>query len=382
MSNPNEPRAPPSTSPAPSTSPPAGPDITRIVLMVLVIGMMIVGSFWILRPFLPPLIWATMIVVATWPLMKQAERLLGNRRSLAVTVMTLAFLLLIIVPIVLAILNLVDYAPDIGEQIKGLDSFALPPPPDWVAQLPLIGNKIATEWQNAATRGPAGLAAQLAPYARVISTWLLAEAGSLGVLAMQLLLTILLAAVLYAYGETAASGVLRFARRLGGERGTFSVDLAGQAIRAVALGIIVTALAQTALSGIGLMAAGVPYAAVLTALIFLLCIAQLGPGLVLFPAVAWLYWKDATLAAVLLLIWSVGVVMLDNILRPVLIRRGADLPLLLIMAGVIGGLLAFGVLGLFVGPMVLAVTYRLLESWTEGPANQARSEAAPVDTER
>ena len=160
------------------------------------------------------------------------------------------------------------------------------------------------------------------------------------------------------------------------------MELAGQAIRAVALGIIVTALAQSALAGIGLAVAGVPYAAVLTALAFLLCIAQIGPGLVLIPAIAWLYWKDATVAATLLLIWSVGVILLDNFLRPILIRRGADLPLLLIMAGVIGGLFAFGVLGLFVGPVVLAVTYTLLNAWIAGPAHHPTLETASPEAAR
>jgi len=361
---------------APSSPPPARHDITRIVLMVLVIGMLIAGSFWILRPFLPALVWATMIVVATWPLMRHVERLLWHRRALAVTVMTLAFLMLVIVPLALAIASLVGYVPELGDRVKDLGSLTLPPPPEWVAGLPFVGTKIATEWENAITRGPEGLASQLAPYARVVSAWLLAEAGSVGMLALQLLLTIVLAAVLYAFGETAAHGVRRFALRLGGEGGGSVVELAGQAIRAVALGIIVTALVQTVLAGIGLAAAGVPYAGVLTAIVFLFCVAQLGPGLVLFPAVAWLYWKDATIAATLLLVWSLGVVTLDNFLRPILIRRGADLPLLLIMAGVIGGLFAFGVLGLFVGPVVLAVTYTLLNAWIDGPQDGARTDAA------
>ena len=161
----------------------------------------------------------------------------------------------------------------------------------------------------------------------------------------------------------AAKGVRRFARRLAGDRGENSVILAGQAIRAVALGVVVTAIIQTAAAGLGLFVAGIPYAGLLTAVIFILCIAQLGPILVLAPAVAWLYWTgDATWGTVLL-IWTVLVGALDNVLRPILIRRGADLPLLLIFAGVIGGLVGFGIIGLFVGPVVLAVTYRLLESW-------------------
>jgi len=141
------------------------------------------------------------------------------------------------------------------------------------------------------------------------------------------------------------------------------VVLAGQAIRAVALGVVVTAIVQSTAAGIGLAVSGVPYVAVLTAVIFMLCIAQLGPVLVLAPAVGWLYWSGDPVWGTVLLVWTVLVGGLDNVLRPILIKRGADLPLLLIFAGVIGGLVSFGIIGLFVGPVILAVTYRLLESW-------------------
>jgi predicted PurR-regulated permease PerM len=172
-----------------------------------------------------------------------------------------------------------------------------------------------------------------------------------------------IAAVLYMTGETAASGVRRFARRLAADRGEDAVVLAGQAIRAVALGVVVTALLQFVAAGIGLAVVGIPYAAVLTAIILILCIAQVGPILVLAPAVVWLYWSGDALRGTVLLLWSLPVCVLDNILRPLLIKRGADLPLLLIFAGVIGGLVSFGIIGLFVGPVILAVTYRLLEAW-------------------
>jgi predicted PurR-regulated permease PerM len=157
--------------------------------------------------------------------------------------------------------------------------------------------------------------------------------------------------------------VIRFGRRLAGDRGESVVLLAGQAIRAVALGVVVTALVQSAASGIGLAVCGVPYAVLLTAVIFMLCIAQLGPMLVLLPAAGWLYWSDEPVWGTVLVVWALLVGVLDNVLRPMLIRRGADLPLLLILAGVIGGLISFGIIGLFVGPVVLAVTYRLLGSW-------------------
>ena len=163
----------------------------------------------------------------------------------------------------------------------------------------------------------------------------------------------------------------RFGRRLAAERGESSVVLAGQAIRAVALGVGVTAVVQTVLGGIGLAVAGVPFAGFLSAVMLMLCIAQLGPALVLFPAVAWMYWTGESAWGTVLLVWSLVVSALDNVLRPVLIKRGADLPLLLIFAGVIGGMLGFGLIGIFVGPVVLAVTYTLLEAWIEDGLGKA-----------
>ncbi|MGC1519830.1 MAG: AI-2E family transporter, partial [Azonexus sp.] len=156
-----------------------------------------------------------------------------------------------------------------------------------------------------------------------------------------------------------------------GERGENSVILAGQAIRGVALGVGVTAIVQTVLGGIGLAIAGVPFASLLSAVMLMLCIAQLGPALVLFPAVGWMYWMGDNGWATFLLVWSLIVGSLDNFLRPMLIKKGADLPLLLIFAGVIGGMLGFGLIGIFVGPVVLAVTYTLLEAWIEDALGKA-----------
>jgi hypothetical protein len=137
----------------------------------------------------------------------------------------------------------------------------------------------------------------------------------------------------------------------------------------VALGVGVTALVQSLLGGLGLAIAGVPFAPILTALMFMLCLAQLGPALVLVPAVVWLYWSDSTGWGTFLLVWTIFVGTMDNFLRPILIRKGADLPMLLILAGVIGGMLAFGLVGIFVGPVVLAVAYTLFDAWiNEVPA--------------
>jgi predicted PurR-regulated permease PerM len=191
---------------------------------------------------------------------------------------------------------------------------------------------------------------------------------------MQLMLTVIISAILYAGGESAAAWIQRFGWRLAGERGEGVVVLAGQAIRGVALGVVVTALAQSLLAGIGLAIVGVPLAAVLTALIFILCIAQLGPILVLLPAVGYVFWTGDTGWGIFLLVWTMIVGTMDNFLRPVLIKRGADLPLLLIFAGVIGGMLGFGLVGIFVGPVLLAVAYTLIDAWVE---DERGSDVAP-----
>jgi predicted PurR-regulated permease PerM len=338
-------------------------DLARTTLGVLFIGVLIVASLWVLRPFIAPTIWAAMIVVSTWPMLRWFEAHLWGRRSLAVLVMTVLILLLLVVPLMLAITTIVRYADDIVAQAAIFSGYLLAPPPDWVAKLPLVGEKAAELWTQAAAEGSQGLIAQAAPYADDIAKWFVAQAGSIGVVFAQFLLTVVLCAVMYAGGEAGAAALLRFGRRLAGAYGEDALMLGGLAIRGVALGVGVTAVVQAGLGGIGLAIAGVPFAGLLTAVMLLLCIAQLGPSLVMFPAVAWVYWSGDTGWGSFLLVFSLVVVTMDNFLRPVLIKRGADLPLLLIFAGVIGGLLAFGLIGIIVGPVVLALTYTLLEAW-------------------
>jgi predicted PurR-regulated permease PerM len=347
-----------------SQTPPRG-DLARTVLGVLTIGLLLVATVWILRPFLLPLVWATMITVATWPLLLGAQKHLRNSRTLAVLVMTAALMLAVIAPLTLAIQTILQHVDVVKAGIKNLSAEGLPPLPEWVGGLPLVGEKLAAQWAAAAAGGPEGLSAQLAPYVQKTLAWFVSNAGNLGVIMVQFLLALVLTAILYAKGEVAAEGVQRFFRRLSGERGVEMVVLAGKAIRAVAMGIVVTALIQSLMGGIGLWIAGIPAVAVLTAVMFLLAIAQIGVVPVLAAAVGWLFWKGSTVWAVTLLVWTVLVGGLDNIIRPILIRRGAALPLLLILAGVIGGLVAFGVIGLFVGPVVLAVSYTLVNAWID-----------------
>lgn len=343
-------------------------DLTQILLSVLAIGGLIIASFWILRPFLPAMIWAVTIVIPTWPIMLWIERKLWGRRSLAVAAMVLLMLVVIVVPFWVAIGTVVKHADTVGAWTSGLRSMRIPAPPEIVASIPLVGERVAQLWNEAATQGWGTLIAQIQPYLGQIAKWLASEAGSLGSLIVQLLLTLVVATVLFAHGEAAFSGAMRFGRRLAGQRGEDSVQLASLAVRAVALGVVVTAVVQALFSALGLFLAGVPFVGGLSLAILLLCIAQVGALPVLVPAVAWLYLSGDNFSGTLLLVWTLVVGMSDNVIRPWLIMKGgADLPLLLIFTGVIGGLITLGLLGIFIGPVVLAVSYTLMAAWVNDP---------------
>jgi predicted PurR-regulated permease PerM len=350
--------------------PPAGQrDLVRTMLAVLFVAGLIATSFWILWPFLPATIWATTLVVATWPIMLRVQRRLWNQRPLAVAVMTLALLLVFVAPFWLAVATIIQNFETIVGWGNAIVSFRLPPPPSWLDDIPLFGTEIVSLWQRIRASGIDEFAAKAAPYAGSAAGWFVGALGSFSIAIVQLVLTLVIAAALYAGGDRAEALAERFGYRLAGSRGRESVRLAGQAIRSVALGVVVTALVQSVMTGIGLAMAGVPLATVLTAVTFMLCIAQLGAGLVLIPAVVWLYWSGHPGWGTFLVVWTVIILSLDNIVRPLLMRKGAHLPLALLLAGVIGGLIAFGLVGIFLGPVVLAVAYTLLLAWLEEDPN-------------
>jgi predicted PurR-regulated permease PerM len=337
-------------------------DLPQITLAVLALGVMTAATVWVMAPFMAALVWASMIAIATWPILLWLQRRLGGRRGPAVALMLIPLLAVLIVPVWVSIWAIAGNADRIVELSRRLVTQGLPPLPQWLTSLPLIGPRIAEGWLHLAG-DPGSIGARLMPYAGNATGWLLAKIGSVGATVVQLILTVIITGILYTTGEKAGLGVRRFLRRLAGERGENAAILAAQAVKAVALGIVVTALTQTVLSGIGLLLAGVPAAGLLTAIILVLCIAQIGPLLVLLPATIWLYSSGASGRGTVLVVITLVASTMDNLLRPLLIKQGAHLPLLLIIAGVIGGLISFGVVGLFVGPVILAVTWTLVGSW-------------------
>ena len=385
---PNEPEtatAPPPVAGAgayPQPTPPIigspGADLARTTIAVFFMVGLAAAAVWILRPFVPAIVWATMIVVAMWPMMLRLQERLKGKRWAAVTVMTTGLLLVLVVPFSLAVTVIVSHTEEIGSWAQSLRNVRIPQAPAWVEQVPLAGHRLSTTWNEHAAAGPAELAQKLEPYVRDAARWLVANVGNVGLVIVQFLLTVIVAAIMFASGETAAAGLLSFFRRLAGAHGENVVILAGRAIRSVALGVVLTALVQSVLGGIGLAVYGVPFPGLLTAFMFILAVAQIGSGPVLIGAVIYAYaTSESAVGPSVLLVWCIFVGTIDNVLRPILIQRGGDLPLLMVFAGVIGGLLSFGLIGIFLGPVVLAVIYTLLKEWVRGDARYDQSPLVP-----
>jgi predicted PurR-regulated permease PerM len=305
-----------------------------------------------------------MIVMASWQPMIFVQYRLGGSRILAVIVMTLILTLVMMVPLTIAFTAIVNNIDVASNYIRDIASHGLPPAPSWLEQFPVIGSRLVNRYHQLAGVSREELLGKISPYLGASVQWLLQQIGSVGHLVLHFVLTLVLSAVMYSRGEVCARGILSFGRRLADDRGEHALILASQAIRAVASGVVLTALIQAVMATVGLVLAGVPYSVMLGSLVFLLSVIQIGAGPVLFGATAWLFYSDYTVTAWVFLAWSAVILICDNFIRPFLIKRGANLPLLLIFAGVIGGLLTFGIIGIFIGPVVLAVTYTFLQAWT------------------
>ncbi|HZX41591.1 MAG TPA: AI-2E family transporter, partial [Myxococcaceae bacterium] len=285
-------------------------DLPRTVMSIVFLAGLLLGSLWVVRPFLGPGIWAVTIVVATWPLLRRLQARLGGRRSPAVAVMALVLLAIVVVPVYLAVDTVIEQSDRLIQLVRSLPTLKVPPPPAWVESFPL-GNRVARSWTELSQAEPGALSTRLEPYVGGAVRWFGAQAGTFGTMLVHFLVMVIIAIILYAKGDVAARGVILFFHRLAGPRGESAVVLAGQAIRAVALGVIVTALIQSAVSGIGMAIAGIPRAGLLTAVVFLLCIAQLGPFLVMVPGVVWLYWSGSPGRGTFFLLWTLVVLTMD-----------------------------------------------------------------------
>jgi predicted PurR-regulated permease PerM len=336
--------------------------VERKIAAAVLIALLL-GCFLVLLPFISATLWAVVLCVSSWPLYIRLLRWLGNRHTLVAGIMALAMILIILLPFVIVGASVGDNIKDFTATIRQWTESGPPAPPAWLGKVPVVGKKATEQWQAfAADTSKLRVAAgQLFEQA---SPKLLKAGLALGAGLMHLALSIFIAFFLFRDGGRLGERVTVAVRRIGGERGEHLLTMAAGTIRGVVYGVLGTALVQGMATGIGLWIAGVPNVALLSLLAFFFSvIPMVGPAVIWLPAALWLFSKGETTWGVFLIVWGIVVNNIDNVLKPYLISKGSDLPFILIFFGVLGGAVAFGFIGVFLGPTLLAVGYRLVMEW-------------------
>ncbi len=348
-------------------------DNDRLLVQILLLGLL-GASLWVLAPFWSALFWAGVLAFASWPLMRLLTSLLNGRQTAAALLLTAGWMLLVAAPLVWLGFNLANHVRDLLELVKNLQVEGLPAPPAWLAGLPLLGPTLNELWLDIDAQG-AALLASLKPYLGQLGNWLLARSAQLGGGMLELVLSLVLVFFFYRHGPHLARLFERGLQRLIGPRAGHYRQLIAGTVQRVVNGVIGTAAAQALLALIGFWIAGVPGAVVLGLLTFAFSLIPMGPPLIWGPVVAWLAWRGDYGLALFLGIWGTFVVSgVDNVLKPYLISRGGNLPLVIVLLGVFGGILAFGFMGQFLGPTLLAVSYSLISDWMAQAPKQAEEQ--------
>ena len=339
----------------------SGEDIVQLVIRLGLLGLLISWTFVVIRPFVPILSWSAVLVVAFHPVFAWLARHLGGRPRTASAVLTLIMLGIVTGPAAWLGLSAVEGLRYLAGQI-GSGDLVLQGAPERIRNWPLIGPQLYAFWNEAYTNVRAALR-EVAPYLKPLAGMMLSFAGNTGIGMLQFLLSVVVAGFLLPYGAQLVAALRGFLLRIVPGRSEHFLELAGATIRAVSQGVIGVAIVQALLAGIGFKLAGIASAGLLAIIVLLLSIVQIGAAIVLLPVIVWIWVdKDVTIA-LLLTIYLVVVGLLDNVLKPLLMGRGLTTPTLVILIGVIGGTLAHGIIGLFIGPIILSVAWELAAAW-------------------
>jgi len=328
------------------------------------IGLLLIITVWcfkIIEPFITPFIWGAIIAIAAHPLYSRLKSLLGDRHKTAAAVFTFIFLIIMIVPTVMLTETLIDGLKMLAEKIKE-GSQLIPPPPPNLNNIMFIGEPIAKFWLLASENIQSALQ-QLTPVLKVIGSWLLSAATGAGIAILNFVAAIIIAGVLLANSTGCNNTARAITRRIADNKGGDFADLADATVRSVATGILGVALIQSLMAGLGFLVVGIPAAGLWALLCLILCVAQIGPSIIIIPASIYLFYTTPPLTATLFLVWSILIILMDEILKPILLGRGVKTPMTIIFMGAIGGLLSSGVIGLFIGAVTLALGYELFLLW-------------------
>ncbi|OCG21722.1 MULTISPECIES: AI-2E family transporter YdiK [unclassified Gilliamella] len=339
-------------------------DLLKLILNLLIIGLLIIITYRVVEVFLFGFFWAVMVVIATWPLMIKIQQKMFNKRWLSVLVMALILAFVCIIPFILIISSVAQNGHHLIEWAKTLSHQKLPTL-EWLDSLPAFGPELHQKWLNLIQTDGSDLVSSIQPYIGTMIGWLLAQATNIGIFIFHAGVMIIFSLLLFLKGENITKYVYLLANRLSKQYGAITVTLAGQSIRAVALGVVVTAITLALIGGVSFILTNMPLPGVLTLILFICCVAQIGPVVVMLGSSFWQFWTSNTIAGIVLIIVAIILTTLDSVMRAYLIKKGANLPFLLILFGVIGGLLGFGIMGLFIGPVVLALTYKIIQTWVD-----------------
>ena len=359
----------------PQQSPQDKAFINRMLDATIRISMVLLLAYWCLKiisPFISPIMWAIIIAVAIYPLYVKLVAVMGGRKKMAATLFAIVALTLLIVPTIKLSASMVDTGQALSTAWES-GALKIPPPAESVAEWPLIGEKLHKYWTLASVNLEAALK-QIAPQLKTAGAWLFGAVGGAGLGILQFIISILIAAVFLASTEAAYRSTLAISSRIAGERGEELAGISIATIRSVAQGVLGVALIQSLLAGIGLLVMDVPGAGLWALLVLLLAVVQLPSILVLGPIIVYVFSVASTGPAIAFMIWSLIVGGSDTFLKPLFLGRGMDIPMLVILLGAIGGMMTAGIIGLFVGSVVLALGYKLFMVWLN-PAD----ETTPVD---
>jgi predicted PurR-regulated permease PerM len=332
------------------------------ILTIVALALLLIGCAIVLRPFVSSLLWAVVLWIATAPIHQQVLAWVRARRTAAALVMSLGAAVILLLPFVVVGMSVADSAADLAVATRNWLAAGPPSPPEWVARIPVVGTHAAAQWTELASDSQR-LAQEAQRFIGAATAWLLTGGLALGRGVTELALSILISFFLFRDGFELRSRMRAGVERIAGSRGEHLLVLAGNTVRSVVYGILGTALVQGVMAGIGFLIAGVPGAVLLGVLTFFMSIVPMGPPLVWIPATIWLYQHGESGWAVFMLLWGLGVSSVDNFVKPWLISQGSALPFILIFFGVIGGALAFGFIGVFLGPTLLAVGFRIVQDW-------------------
>jgi len=338
-----------------------------IAIRIGILALLIAWCFQILRPFITLVVWGAIIAISFYPVCMKLSALLGNRIKMASSIMILVSLLIIILPSIKMVGSLIDGMTYLNDQIQS-GEIDVPPPPEGVDRWPLIGKTLNSKWNDASVNLKEILV-RYAPQLKAFSLKLLESAMSTTIGLLKFALSIVIAGVLMANARGGGDLVKNVFISLAGERGHDFADISTTTIRNVVKGILGVAIIQGLMAGVGFFVAGVPGAGIWAFLCMFLAIIQIGIAPVAIPVIIYMFNSASTLAAGLLTVWLILVMLSDNFLKPILLGRGAPVPMLVIFLGSIGGFISMGFIGLFVGAVILSLGFKLFQAWLKSSSN-------------